>query len=93
VNFDKLKINPPSQKMESVKVYATVLMGWKYSKFISDMEQYGAAYHGGNGKIGYYELKGLSTIDIDREEDFQLAEKIILSMKNQKELKKEFYVE
>jgi CMP-N-acetylneuraminic acid synthetase len=91
VNFDKLKINPPSQKMEPVKAYATVLMGWKYSTFISDMKQYGAAYHGGNGKTGYYVLRGLSTIDIDREEDFQLAERIILSMKNQEELKKGYY--
>lgn len=79
INFDRVKVNPPSQTMEPVKAYATVLMGWKYDLFKANMKSYGSAYHGGPGKTGYFELRGLSTIDIDREEDFQLAEKIILS--------------
>ena len=37
------------------------------------------AYHGGDGKINYFELRGLSTIDIDREEDFRLAEAIVIA--------------
>ena len=78
INFDKLKHNPPSQTMEPVKVYACVLMGWKYSSFKNNIHKYGSAYHGGKGKVGYFELKGLSTIDIDTEEDFKLAEKIVL---------------
>ena len=44
------------------------------------MEKYNSGYHGGDGKIGYFELRGLATIDIDREEDFILAEKIIVAM-------------
>ena len=79
INFDKLKHNPPSQTMEPVKVYACVLMGWKYSSFKNNIHKYGSAYHGGKGKVGYFELKGLSTIDIDTEEDFKLAEKIIIA--------------
>ena len=79
INFDKLKHNPPSQTMEPVKVYACVLMGWKYSSFKNNIQKYGSAYHGGKGKVGYFELKGLSTIDIDTEEDFKLAEKIIIA--------------
>jgi quercetin dioxygenase-like cupin family protein len=49
-------------------------MGWKYTNFKENMNKLGFAYHGGKGKIGYYPIKGLSTIDIDNEEDFQLAE-------------------
>ena len=55
------------------------------------MAQYGSAYHGGHGKTGYFELRGLSTIDIDREEDFQLVEKIILSQTNHKKKEKRYY--
>ena len=79
INFHKLKPNPPSQKMAPVQAYATVLMGWKYSSFLNNMTKFNCAYHGGEGKTGYFEIKGLSTLDIDNEEDFQLVEKIILS--------------
>ena len=79
IDLHKLKYNPPSQTMEPVKVYACVLMGWKYSSFNNNMNKYGSAYHWGKSKIGYFELKGLSTIDIDTEEDFKLAEKIIIA--------------
>jgi len=77
VNFDKYIINPPSQTMTPVMAYATALMGWKYKNYISNMEKYNCAYHGGDGKTGYFELRGLSTIDIDYENDFLLAEAII----------------
>lgn len=79
VNYDKFKVNPPSQTMKPVQAYATVLMGWNYETFKKNMNRYGCAYHGGDGKIGYFELRGLSTIDIDREEDFVLIENIIMS--------------
>lgn len=81
LNFDKLKKNPPSQEMEPVKAYATVLMAWDYTSFKNNMNQYGSAYHGGDGKTGYFQLQGLSTIDIDNEEDFLLAEAIINAKK------------
>lgn len=77
INFDKVAVNPPSQNMTPVMAYATTLMGWKSSTFIENIETHGAAYHGGNGRTGYFELRGLSTIDVDREEDFRLAEAII----------------
>tara|TARA_Y100000389_G_C17385930_1_gene477028 strand:- start:91 stop:798 length:708 start_codon:yes stop_codon:yes gene_type:complete len=92
LNFDKFKKNPPSQDMEPVKAYATVLMGWEYSSFKDNMKNYGCAYHGGNGKIGYYQLKGLATIDIDNEDDFLLAEAIIVALKKQKKNEIKFYV-
>lgn len=76
INFNKLKPNPPSQEMEPVKVYACSLMGWKSETFIKNMKNYGSAYHGGDGKTGYFTLRGWSTIDIDNEEDFKAAEAI-----------------
>ena len=92
INFDKLKKNPPSQEMEPVKAYATVLMGWEYNSFKNNMDQYGSAYHGGNSKTDYFQIKGLSTIDIDSEDDFLLAEAIISNLKNKKiQTKAEYY--
>jgi len=82
INFDKFKKNPPSQEMEPIKAYATALMGWESNSFKKNIEKYGCAYHGGDSIIDYYELKGLSTIDIDNEEDFILASNIIKSLKN-----------
>ena len=52
------------------------------------MNKYGAAYHGGDGKVAYFDLKGYSTIDVDNEEDFELAEaiaKTILSKRKEPE--------
>jgi CMP-N,N'-diacetyllegionaminic acid synthase len=83
INFDKLAPNPPSQTMTPIKAYATALMGWRYDKFKEDMRRFGSGYHGGLGPTGYFELRGLSTLDIDREEDFRLVERIILSQEIQ----------
>jgi CMP-N,N'-diacetyllegionaminic acid synthase len=74
INFKILEPHISSQNMHPVETYATVLMGWKYTNFKENMIELGFAYHGGKGKIGYYPIKGLSSIDIDNEEDFILAE-------------------
>lgn len=91
INFEKLKPNPPSQTMVPVQVYATALMGWNKTKFLENMKEFGSAYHGGTGKTGYFELKGLSTIDIDNESDFRLAESIMLSMSNKRDTEPKYY--
>lgn len=91
INFDRFIINPPSQTMTPVRAYATVLMGWHYKNYQENMERYGSAYHGGNGKIGYFELRGLSTVDIDREKDFLLAESILRARCEQQETVIEYY--
>jgi len=84
INFDNLKKNPPSQTMTPVMSYATALMGWRSSKFLENIENYGVAYHGGLGKTDFFELKGYSTIDIDNEEDFVLAEAVSIALKSSK---------
>ncbi len=82
INFDQTKQTPPSQLLEPIKSYACSLMGWEVSRFKTNIEKFNAAYHGGNGSIGFYELKGYSTIDIDYEEDFLLAEAVAVALKN-----------
>jgi len=52
-------------------------MAWECDKFKENMDEFGSAYHGGSGSIGFYELRGYSTVDIDHEEDFLIAEAII----------------
>ncbi len=84
INFDNLKKNPPSQTMTPVMSYATALMGWKSRKFLENTENHGVAYHGGIGKTDFFELKGYSTIDIDNEEDFVLAEAVSIALKSSK---------
>ena len=74
INFSTLDGHKSSQTMTPVQAYATVLMAWTRQSFLENMKTLGGAYHGGKTRIGYYPLKGLSTIDIDHEEDFALAE-------------------
>jgi CMP-N-acetylneuraminic acid synthetase/quercetin dioxygenase-like cupin family protein len=81
INFDQKKQTPPSQLLEPIKSYACSLMGWEVNRFKQNINKYNAAYHGGDGTTGFYELKGYSTIDIDNEEDFLLAEAVALSLK------------
>ena len=76
INFEQKKQTPPSQLLEPVKAYACGIMGWKSDNFKQNIYKHGAAYHGGDGKIGFFDLKGFSTVDIDNEEDFILAEAI-----------------
>ena len=74
INFNYLEAHISSQDMTPIKSYATVLMGWTYESFKRSMERYNFAYHGTDTIKDYFVLKGLSEIDIDNEEDFQLAE-------------------
>lgn len=91
INFDKQKVTPPSQELEPIKTYACSLMGWDKSNFLENMKKYNAAYHGGDGKVGYFTLKGYSTIDIDTEEDFQLAEITARYLKSKENFKVQYY--
>lgn len=74
VNFKLMEPHRSSQTMKPVQSYATVLMAWTYRSFVDHMTRLGYAYHGADGRTGYFPLQGLSTIDIDNEEEFALAE-------------------
>ena len=91
LNFSKHKKNPPSQEMTPIKVYATSLMGWKRDSFINNMKKFGCAYHGGDTTTKYFTLEGFSTIDIDNENDFLLAEAVAQFIPFKDRYKKFYY--
>lgn len=74
INFMPKMIMPKSQDLEPVKLFCNAIMGWRAVNFINNYETFGCAVYGGEGKVGYFTLSGLATIDIDNEGDFQLAE-------------------
>lgn len=82
LNFDPLKPMPRSQDLEPVMLFSSGIMGWKVSAYHEQMKKYGCATYGGDGKTGYFILEGFETIDIDNEEDFQIAELAIAYRKN-----------
>ena len=73
INFDQKKPTPPSQDLEPIRAYACTLMGWRKTNFLQNMDDLGCAYHGGEGDIKFFPIKGFSEIDIDHEEDFEMA--------------------
>lgn len=91
INFKLLEPHISSQDMIPVQSYATVLMAWTYTSFKNNMAKYGFAYHGANTNIGYFTLKGLSEIDIDNEEDFQLAEVALQYQNNIANFENKYY--
>lgn len=90
INFEQRGQTLPSQQLKPIQVYACGIMGWDTERLKANMEKYGAAYHGGDGSVGYFPIKGYSTIDIDNEEDFHLAEVVSRSLLQQKK-KPEYY--
>lgn len=80
INFVQKDKTLPSQMLKPIQVYACGIMGWDTDVFKKNMSIYGSAYHGGDGTIGTFPIKGYSTIDIDNEEDFVLAETIFKSL-------------
>lgn len=90
LNFDKKKHTPPSQLLNPVDAYACGIMGWRKNNYLKNMKKFDCAYHGGIGKVGYYKLKGDCLIDIDNEEDFDLANHVYRS-KNNIKIKPNYY--
>ena len=80
VNFMLLQPTPPSQDLTPIQAYACSLMSWDVELYNKNMDQYGCAYHGGNGTREYYEITGYAALDIDEEDDFVLAESIAHSL-------------
>lgn len=77
LNYDPKMKMPPSQDLIPVQAFTSSVMVWDSESFLKNMLDLGCAVYGGKGNIGYYPLKGYSTLDIDEEEDFKLAEAIV----------------
>lgn len=84
INFNKSDRTQPSQMLIPVKSYACSIMGYASEQFKDNYRENEGAYHGSKGFTDYYVLSGFETVDIDNEEDFQLAEAIcrMLSSEN-----------
>lgn len=91
LNFKLMEPHRSSQEMVPVQSYATVLMAWRYKTFLDHMARLGYAYHGADGRTGYFPIKGLSSIDIDQEEDFALAEVALARRQTGVASKPEYY--
>lgn len=91
LNFDPLSKMPRSQDLEPIMLFSSGIMGWRVSNYYHNIEKYGAATYGGDGKIGYFTLQGFSTIDIDNEEDFLAAEIAIAFQKNPSMIQPKYY--
>ena len=50
LNFSQKKLLPPSQSLEPIKAYSCGMMAWNSEKFKDNMDRFGSAYHGGDGK-------------------------------------------
>ena len=72
LNFDPDAPHMSSQYLTPIETLCWAITGWRSRTFIETYEKKGyAAYC---GKLGTYPLPAMSSIDIDYEEDFQLAE-------------------
>ena len=72
INFSTAGKHPRSQDIPPVKALNFAVTIWDAKKFVEQFEERGYAVY--TGKLGFFTFEGLSTIDIDWEEDFVLAE-------------------
>ncbi len=91
INFDPTKVSPPSQEVIPVQPYACSLMAWRTNNYVANMNKYTSAYHGGDGEKDFFVLSGYSTVDIDNEEDFQLAEMISRHLSKNSHFEVQYY--
>ena len=90
LNFKRDQQMPRSQDLKPVFLFTSGIFGFRSKAFINNYEKYGYAMYGDrNIKVGYFLLHGFSTLDIDYEDDFRLAE-AILELKKQKPQPKYF---
>ena len=72
VNFSTEGQHPRSQDIPPIQALNFAVTVWDARKFVRQFEEKGYAVY--TGKLGLYAFEGLSTIDIDWEDDFVLAE-------------------
>lgn len=75
INFSTKGKHPRSQDLPPVQALNFAVTIWDSAKFVRQYEEKCYAVY--TGKLGLYAFEGLSTIDIDWEEDFVLAELIM----------------
>ena len=79
INFDTNQQHQRSQDLTPVLALNFAITIWDAKAF---MEQYEKKGHGVyTGKLGYFVIEGFSSVDIDYEEDFTLAQVIMVNQK------------
>lgn len=74
INFDPTKQMPRSQDLTPIYLHCSNMFAWKTDVYKANMKKYGCAVYGANAKTGYFVFDPISAIDIDNEDDFDLAE-------------------
>ena len=92
LNFDPLKPMPPSQVLTPVLLCSSSIMAWAVKKFRENMNKFNCAVYGGDGSIGYFPLSGFSSLDIDNEIDFKMAEIIYNTVNTNNDEKRYFEI-
>jgi CMP-N-acetylneuraminic acid synthetase len=92
LNFDPLKPMPPSQLLTPVQLFSSSIMAWDVKKFRENMNKFNCAVYGGDGSIGYFPLSGFSSLDIDNEIDFKMAEIIYNTVNTNNDEKRYFKI-
>jgi CMP-N-acetylneuraminic acid synthetase len=77
VNFSTDGLHPGSETLEPIKALNFAVTIWDAHKFKEQYEREGHGVY--TGKLGFFTFEGLSTVDIDYEEDFALAEGLMAS--------------
>lgn len=79
INFDINSMLPKTQDISPIQICVWSVCVWRAKTFLESFEKKGYAVF--SGKIGFYPLSFLKSIKISTEEDFLLAEKLLLYKK------------
>lgn len=79
VNFDPNGMLPRTQDIPAIQLCAWSVCVWRAEKFMETFEKKGHAVF--CGKVGFYPLGIMKSVKISTEEDFALAEALILHKK------------
>ena len=79
INFDINRMLPRTQDISPIQICAWSVCVWRGKTFLDSFEKKGYAVF--SGKIGFYPISFLKSIKISTEEDFLLAEKLLLYKK------------
>ncbi len=77
LNFNPQEMLPPTQELEPVRVCCWSVCIWRPSVFMKQFEEKGHAVF--SGKVGLYSVGPLKAIKISTEDEFRLAEILLLN--------------
>ena len=79
INFDTNSMLPKTQDISPIQICVWSVCVWNAKTFLESFEEKGYAIF--SGKVGFYPLSFLKSIKISTEEDFLLAEELLLYKK------------